>query len=369
VIGDSQVRVPHLHALAVELQSADGESGLGFTQLLFTPFPDLADCESLFASEVFPSLEGQEALALVHRIERPRGGNRRTASLQVGEAIQVALWDLAARQAGMPLWKMLGARRDRVRAYASGLDFHMTDAEFTDFFGRVAEQGYPAFKIKVGHADPEWDLHRLELLNRAVGPKRQVMVDANEAWSPKEALIRVQAMQAAGHRLLWVEDPILRDDFEGLQLLRQAMTGTQLNSGEYLDLSGRRALLEARATDMLNVHGRISEVMQVGWLAADIGIPVTLGNTFLEIGIQTAVALPEVQWLEYSFQNYDHLVEEPMEIRDGWAIAPDRPGHGLRLSEAARRDHAAPRLLTEAELPPAVPCGRLGTGLGEAVHT
>jgi L-alanine-DL-glutamate epimerase-like enolase superfamily enzyme len=120
---------------------------------------------------------------------------------------------------------------------------------------------------------------------------------------------------------------------------------------------------------MLNVHGRISEVMQVGWLAADIGIPVTLGNTFLEIGIQTAVALPEVQWLEYSFQNYDHLVEEPMEIRDGWAIAPDRPGHGLRLSEAARRDHAAPRLLTEAELPPAVPCGRLGTGLGEAVHT
>ena len=58
VIGDSQVRVPHLHALAVELHAADGETGLGFTQLLFTPFPDLADCESLFAREVFPSLEG-----------------------------------------------------------------------------------------------------------------------------------------------------------------------------------------------------------------------------------------------------------------------------------------------------------------------
>jgi L-alanine-DL-glutamate epimerase-like enolase superfamily enzyme len=228
-----------------------------------------------------------------------------------------------------------------------------------DFFGRVAEQGYPAFKIKVGHPDPERDLHRLELLARAVGPNRQVMVDANEAWSPKEALTRVQAMQAAGHRLLWVEDPILRDDFEGLQLLRRSMTGTQLNSGEYLDLSGRRALLEARATDMLNVHGRISEVMQLGWLAADIGIPVTLGNTFLEIGIQTAVALPEVQWLEYSFQNYDHLVEEPIEISDGWAIAPNRPGHGLRLSETARRDWACPRLLMDAELPPAPPCNRL----------
>jgi L-alanine-DL-glutamate epimerase-like enolase superfamily enzyme len=242
----------------------------------------------------------------------------------------------------------------------------MTDAEFSEFFGRVADQGYSAFKIKVGHADGERDLHRLELLAKAVGPGRTVMVDANEAWSPKEALMRVQAMQAAGHRLLWVEDPILRDDFDGLRLLRQGMTGTQLNSGEYLDLSGRRALLEARATDMLNVHGRIGEVMQIGWLAADIGVPVTLGNTFLEIGIHTAVALPEVQWLEYSFQNYDHLVEEPIEIRDGWAIAPDRPGHGLRLSETARRDWACPRPVSDEELVPAPPCGRLSSGLGQA---
>nr|WP_256439166.1 enolase C-terminal domain-like protein [Rubellimicrobium arenae] len=264
---------------------------------------------------------------------------------------------------------MLGARRDRVRGYASGLDYHLSDAEFSDLFGRAAAQGYTAFKIKVGHPDPERDLHRLDLLARAVGRGRLVMVDANEAWSPKEALMRVEAMQAAGHRLLWVEDPILRDDFDGLKMLRHEMKGTQLNSGEYLDLSGRRALLEARATDMLNVHGRVGEVMQAGWLAADIGIPVTVGNTFLEMGVHVAVALPEVQWMEYSFQNYDILAEEPIEIRDGWIHAPDRPGHGLRLSGAARRDLACPRRRPDADLPPGPPCDRLGPGLGQSHHT
>ena len=373
VIGDSQVQARHLHALAVELHAEDGETGLGFAQALFAPFPDLAECEAVFQAEVWPVLKGQDALALVHRVDRPRGGNRRAPSIPFGEAVQVALWDLAARQAGLPLWRLLGARRDRVRGYASGLDFHLGDDAFRDLFGRAAGQGYVAFKVKVGHPDPERDLHRLDLLARVIGRDRLVMVDANEAWSPKEALMRVERMQevlrASGHRLLWVEDPILRDDFDGLLMLRHAMKDTQLNSGEYLDLSGRRALLEARATDMLNVHGRIGEVMQVGWLAADLGIPVTLGNTFLELGVHTAVALPEVEWMEYSFQNYDHLVEEPVEIRDGWIMAPDRPGHGLRLSDVARREWSRPQRLAEEGLPWGPPCDRLEAGAMNAPRT
>jgi hypothetical protein len=63
-----------------------------------------------------------------------------------------------------------------------------------------------------------------------------------------------------------------------------------------------------------------------------------------------ACALPEIGWLEYSFQNFDHLVEEPIEILDGWAHAPNRPGHGLVLSETARRDWARPHLLPRSEL-------------------
>ncbi len=111
--------------------------------------------------------------------------------------------------------------------------------------------------------------------------------------------------------------------------------------------------MEAGGTDILNVHGQVTDVMRIGWLAADKGIPVSLGNTFLEVGIHMAAALPEVEWLEYSFQNFDHLVEEPILIRDGFAYAPDRPGHGLTLSETARREWSRPDLLPRSGLGPA----------------
>ena len=89
----------------------------------------------------------------------------------------------------------------------------------------------------------------------------------------------------------------------------------------------------AGGTDILNVHGQVTDVMRTGWLAAELGVPVSLGNTFLEVGVHMACALPEVEWLEYSFQNFDRLVEQTMDIRDGWIHAPDRPGHGLVLSD------------------------------------
>jgi L-alanine-DL-glutamate epimerase-like enolase superfamily enzyme len=70
-----------------------------------------------------------------------------------------------------------------------------------------------------------------------------------------------------------------------------------------------------------------------------------MGNTTLELGVHTGAALPEARWLEYSFQNYDHLVDAPIPIRDGFAHVPDRPGLGFALSDAARRDWSAPEPL------------------------
>ena len=350
VIGDSQVRADDVNVAALELISESGQSGLGFIQTLFTSLPEQAEIERVFASEVFPAIEGRAAIGLVHRVSRPRGGNVRPFSLPFHEALQVALWDLAAKEAGLPLYRLLGGERSRVRAYASGLDFHLSDEDFQKLFAHAAGLGYRAFKIKVGHADFQRDLDRLALLKQVVPAGSQVMVDANEAWSSKEALVKIEAIREAGHDLLWVEDPILRSDFAGLKMLRQATSRTQINSGEYLDLSGKRLLLEAEGADIINVHGQVSDVMRIGWLAAEKAIPVCIGNTFLEVGVHAACALPEVEWLEYSFQNFDHLVEQPVEIRDGWAHAPERPGHGLVLSEAARREWARPHILDRAEL-------------------
>ena len=262
----------------------------------------------------------------------------------------MALWDLAAKEVDLPLHKLLGSRRDKVEAYASGLDFHLSDHDFSEFFGHADSIGYRAFKIKVGHKDFEWDLNRLKLVAKAVRPGALLMIDANEAWGAKEAVTKLEVIRRAGNDLLWVEDPILRNDFEGLRLLRESCGWTMINSGEYLDASGKRQLMQAGGTDILNVHGQVTDVMRIGWLAAEMGIPVSLGNTFLEVGVHMAAALPEVQWLEYSFQNFDHLVEEPVRIADGWAYAPDRPGHGLVLSETARREWARPKLLPRSEL-------------------
>ena len=171
---------------------------------------------------------------------------------------------------------------------------------------------------------------------KTVGQRALVMIDANEAWGAKEALVKLTAIRDAGFPLMWVEDPILRNDFEGLRLLRQGAPWTLINSGEYLDAAGKRQLMLAGATDILNVHGQVTDVMRIGWLAAELGIPISLGNTFLEVGVHMACALPEVEWLEYSFQNFEHLVEQPMEIRDGWVYAPDRPGHGLGCFQKPR---------------------------------
>jgi L-alanine-DL-glutamate epimerase-like enolase superfamily enzyme len=350
VIGDSQVRVDQMHVAALELISDTGLVGLGFIQTLLFPLPDVSEIERVFKSEAWPALTGKEPAALAHRVARPRGGNQRAFGVPFGEALQHALWDLTAKQLNLPLSKLLGGVRECVRAYASGLDFHLSDAEFVAFFAHADATGFSAFKMKVGDPDFERDLHRLDLLKKTVRKDALLMIDANEAWGAKEALVKLNAIREAGYDLLWVEDPILRDDFDGLRLLRNGVPWTMINSGEYLDAHGKRLLMEADGVDILNVHGQITDVMRIGWLAADRGVPISLGNTFLEIGVHMATALPEVQWLEYSFQNYDHLVEEPIEIRDGYAYVPDRPGHGLILSETTRREVSRPNVMSFEEL-------------------
>jgi L-alanine-DL-glutamate epimerase-like enolase superfamily enzyme len=353
VIGDSQVHIAHAHYAALELLAQGGHVGLGFVTSLFHPLPALPEIERNFQEEAWPGLEGQPPEGMIHRVGRPRGGNIRRMSLPFEEAINQACWDLSAKAAGLPLYRFLGGEDPRVRTYASGLDFHLSDEDYVRFFSEAAALGYRGYKIKVGHPELDWDIHRLELLRQSVGSEGPIMVDANEAWSPREAVRRLDAYRRAGYDIFWVEDPCLRDDYDGLREIRAGAPFVHVNSGEYLDLRGKRKLIEARGVDILNVHGHVTDVMRAGWLAAEYGIPVSLGNTMLELGVHMAAALPHAEWLEYSFQNYNHLVEEPIAMRDGYAVAPERPGHGLALSETARRQHACPDIKSAEELPPA----------------
>ncbi|KQN90738.1 mandelate racemase [Sphingomonas sp. Leaf67] len=353
-IGDAQVFATQANIVSLELIDEAGRAGLGFIQVLFQPLMSEAGVETAFRQEAFPLLEGREAGAVALQVTRPRGGNVRRMLLPFEEAIQHAVWDLFAQSMELPLWRLLGEKREAVPTYASGLDFHLSDNDFSDLFGRAAQAGYRGYKIKVGHPDVERDLHRLDLLKRATGDDgRPVMIDANEAWTAAETQAALDLFARAGHRIYWIEDPIPRDDIDGLRRLRLACPGTRVNSGEYLNVSGKRRLLQAEACDMLNVHGQVSDVMRAGWLAGEHNVEVTFGNSFLEIGVNMALALPGVRWLEYSFQNFEHLVEEPYVIRDGLIRGHDRPGHGLVLSAAARNEHRTPEPLTEDALPAA----------------
>jgi len=355
VIGDSQVRFAYCHIGVLELHGSDGQTGTGFFFSLANALPSLAELRRLFQGEAWPGLQGQHPAVLLNRLKRPRGGNIRGFSIPFEQAINQALWDLEGKRAGLPLYRLLGGTSNKVKLYASGLCYHLSDDEYRRFFLAAREQGYRGFKIKVGHPDIEWDLNRLAIMKEIAKGYGPVMIDSNEAWSPKEAIRRLKIYLREGHEILWMEDPCLRDDFEGLREIRLAVPEIMVNSGEYLDLHGKRKLIDARGVDILNVHGVISDVMKAGWLAAEHGLEVSLGNTSFEIGVHLAAALPECRWMEYSFQNYAHLLANPVRLEDGWAYAPDVPGHGLALSETARRDLVVPDVMPDADLPPAPP--------------
>lgn len=334
-IGDSQVSTRQLSMGVIELEDDAGNVGTGFFHSVTNPLPSLPELQAQFERELAGHVVGACPFSWVNRVERPRGGNVRPSIFHPG--VEQAMWDLQGQILGLPLYQLLGGDRHKVPAYASGLEFHLDDDDTTEFYRRARAAGFTTFKVKVGHSDVDRDIRRLQLVQEVVGRDCRLMADANEAWSPKEAIRRVHAFSDAGVPLYWIEDPCLRDDFDGLRSIARALPDVLVNSGEYLDVSGKRRLIERRAVDVLNIHGSISEALKIGWLAAEAGLPVSVGNTNFEIGVHIAAALPEVGWVEYSSLSYNHLIEAPVEFCDGHALLPDRPGHGLRLAASPGR--------------------------------
>ncbi|NUQ64338.1 MAG: mandelate racemase/muconate lactonizing enzyme family protein [Pirellulales bacterium] len=338
-IGDSQVRFVDHWMTVLELTTADGLTGVGFELQQGKPTPALAQLQAQFEYNAWPALQGASPFGETLRITRPRGGNVGAATLPL--AVETALWDLVGKAVGLPLYRLFGGTDPRVRAYASTLDFHLGDGEFRERLGEFREMGFRAVKVKVGHPDIRWDLQRLAIVHEVFGRDADLMVDANEAWSPKEALDRAHCYREAGFDIYWIEDPISREDYQGYARLA-AIPFTRINTGEYLGFSGKRRLLEAGGVDVLNIHGQIGSSRAAAQLAGDFGIPVALGNTLLEIGIHLAASLPECLYMEYSDLEWNRLAEEPVRFEAGYGFAPDRPGHGIRLDRDALKRYSQP---------------------------
>ena len=328
-IGDSQVHFTDHWITAIELVCDDGIKGVGFDCQQGLPPASLPSLREQFEYALWPSLAQADPLNLAMKIQRPRGGN-------VGcgfptPPIEPALWDLASKQAQVPLFQLLGGTDPQVKAYGSTLDFHLNDDDFRTKLEQMNKYGFSAFKIKVGHPDLSWDLKRLQLVRDVVGHDIHLMVDANEAWSVKETLQRLQAYRNAGHEIFWIEDPITREDYAGNAKLCSELESTRINTGEYLNISGKRQLLVSGAVDVLNIHNSIHEGRFAAMLAGEYGVPVSLGNTLLELGVHLAASLPECLYLEYSDLIWNELAVEPIRVEQGCAWAPQRPGHGIEL--------------------------------------
>jgi L-alanine-DL-glutamate epimerase-like enolase superfamily enzyme len=331
------VRIEVRSVGSLELFSSEGPVGLGFFCSIFAPLPPLAELERTFAFEHAQTLVGDHPFARANRLSRPRGGNIRASLFD--EAIDLALWDLEGKLLGLPVYRLLGGTESRVPAYASGLDYHLSTEESCAFFGDAARRGFRAFKVKVGFRDVDFELERLAAILRAVGPGATLMVDANEAWSPKEAIRRARIYLEHGLDIYWLEDPCLRFDVDGLGLVARETPWTRVNAGEYLDVQGRLRLLERHAVDVLNVHSDVTSSRDSARLAALYGVPVSMGNSLGDVGVHVAASLPELTWMEYSFLGFENLLAEPVEVHEGYAIAPDGPGHGLELSQWALTEY------------------------------
>ncbi len=271
-----------------------------------------------------------------------KGGNSGIVTDAIA-SLDVALWDLKAKLQGEPLWRTLGALSPRVKAYASDIGLCLSDEELRTFYHEMAVLGVTAGKVKVG-IDPDADLRRLGIVYeelQAAAARPSLMIDANEYWSPKQAVRRVREIEET-FDLTWVEEPARRWDYAGLRKVSDGVKAA-VATGENLDDIGEfLPLLEHRAADVLNIgisNSGITGAMQVAHMAHGFEVPVTMMNTPANFMAHLAAALPNHTMMEVVFLESNPVFAVDTRIEDGWIVLGEQPGLGIEIDEAALADH------------------------------
>jgi L-alanine-DL-glutamate epimerase-like enolase superfamily enzyme len=325
--------------LVVATASAAGERGIGYTY----SGPAAAQVITGMLAGV---VEGRDATtpaaswaAMLHAVRNlGRPGLVATAI----SAVDIALWDLAARLADVPMALAAGAVHDATPIYGSGGFTSYDDDRLAGQLSGWAEAGIPRVKMKVGR-DPGHDQHRLDVARDAIGRDAELYVDANGAYTRKQALWWAHRYADAGVR--WFEEPVSSDDLEGLRLLRDRGPGLlDIAAGEYgYDLPYFHHMLDAGAVDCLQADvtrcGGISALLRVSGLCDARSIDLSL-HCAPQVSAQVGTAVWHLRHLEYF---HDHVRIEGMafdgvlEPEKGGVLRPDRsrPGLGLTLKSAA----------------------------------
>lgn len=320
---------------------AGGMRGLGFT------YADEATAR-LIKTTLTEVVTGLDAMAVpaawAAMVQAIRNLGRPGIASMAIAAVDSALWDLKARLLDLPLITLLGAARDGVPVYGSGGFTSYSTSQLQRQLAGWVDAGIGMVKMKIG-THPEDDLERVRKAREAIGPTTRLFVDANGAYSRKQALAQAEAFTE--YDVTWFEEPVSSDDLAGLRLLRdRAPAGMTIAAGEYgYDLGYFRRMLDAGSVDVLQADASrcagISEFLRVAALCAARSLPLS-AHCAPSLHLHPCCALTQVRHLEYFHDHVrcDHLLFDGVVDPVDGILHPDltRSGPGLTLKrkDAAR---------------------------------
>jgi L-alanine-DL-glutamate epimerase-like enolase superfamily enzyme len=291
---------------------------------------------------IFPALEGQDPRsvsslydAMLARVFKT--GHAGATFGGIG-AFDMALWDLKAKAAGEPLWRLLGGADRFVTGYASGLDIALDDDELAAFYTRMAERGFTGGKLKGGR-DAEADVRRLRILADVLGantPRPALMLDANESWNLKQAVRYVTEVERAVD-LTWIEEPLRRWDAAGHARLSSSVRAAVATGENLTGLEQFRPLFDAHALDIAQAGAvwGITHFLRVALVAHSRDLPVSpVGLTANYAVTGAAAAVPNHLSAEIQDLGAPFGVTLDQHIADGGVVLGDEPGVGVSIDES-----------------------------------
>ncbi len=281
-----------------------------------------------------------------HNMWRPKLVGRRGLTTRVISGIDIALWDLKAKLAKMPLYKLLGGFDNSVDTYIAG--GYYEEGKGLDGLAKEMERnmelGATAVKMKIGAVPINEDVERVRVVRETIGPDVRLMVDANNAYRHYQAI--EFARKAEKYDLFWFEEPVEPDDYIGQREITRA-TSVPVAAGENeYTRYGFRDMINHRAVDILQpdamVLGGITEFMKVAALAQANDLDIAPhGNQ--QVHIHLVAAIPNGLILEYYRDTvnpmHGKVFMEELEIKDGRVYAPDRPGLGIEINKKALAEY------------------------------
>jgi L-alanine-DL-glutamate epimerase-like enolase superfamily enzyme len=323
--------------LFAEITTEQGFEGLGFSYSKRAGGP----AQYAHAKEVAQTAVGEDpndiAKLYTKLLWAGASVGRSGVATQALAAIDIALYDLKAKRAGLPLAKLLGAHRDSVRTYnTSGGFLNASIEEVKERASRSIAEGIGGIKIKVGLPDGATDLARVAAVREHIGADVPLMVDANQQWDRTTALRMGRRLEQFD--LDWIEEPLDAYDAEGHAALAAALD-TPIATGEMLaSVAEHERLIATRACDIIQPDaprvGGITQFLRLLTLADQAGLGLA-PHFAMEIHLHLAATYPREPWVEH-FDWLDPLFNERLETSGGRMLVPDRPGLGVTFSEQAR---------------------------------